>query len=175
MKEDVQKKSMIAAIANGMERVLEWVSIIFIVLLTINMIMAVFFRYILSDSIFWADELSLVLFAWLTFLGGSLAVKRSEMAAVTLFLSRLPDRTYRMFSSLIQILIIIFSGVLGYYSYLWISSPSVVNMMSSTLPMSMWIIYLIVPISMVCIIVFAVDNIRKIYTKQLNEEGGFPL
>lgn len=172
MKEEGQKRSIFAAIADGLDKVLVWLSIVLCAVITVNMIIAVFFRYVLNNSIYWADELSLVLFAWLTFLGGSLAVKRSEMAAVTIILDRLSERGKRWVLVGVQISIIFFAFILGYYSLIWVQSPSVVNMVSSTLPVSMWTIYLIVPVSMICIIIFSLDNLRKVLTGNQTEEGG---
>lgn len=171
MKEKGQKRSILAAIANGLDTCLVWLSIFLCAALTVNMITAVFFRYVLNDALYWADELSLVFFAWLTFLGGSLAIKRSEMAAVTIVLDRLPEQTRKWVLVGVQISIVIFCVILGYYSFIWVQSPSVVNMVSSTLAVSMWIIYLIVPISMICIVIFALDNLRKLLVENKLEGG----
>lgn len=61
------KPNIISTIANIIDRLLIWVSVAIGVVLTFNMIVAVMFRYVLNHPIFWADELSLYLFCWITF------------------------------------------------------------------------------------------------------------
>ncbi|GAA4865622.1 hypothetical protein GCM10023310_51420 [Paenibacillus vulneris] len=150
--------SPLSLITLALDKFLVWVSIAVGAVLAINMIVAVFFRYVLSSPIFWADELSLYLFCWATFLGASLAVKRSDMAAVTFLLNRLPERGRILGSLVIQLSILFFAVVMGYYSTVWIMSPSVMNLLSPALSMKMWKLYLIVPISMLCMAIFTVEH-----------------
>ncbi|MBE1444117.1 TRAP transporter small permease [Paenibacillus sp. OAS669] len=150
--------SPLSLITLALDKFLIWVSIAVGAVLAINMIVAVFFRYVLSSPIFWADELSLYLFCWATFLGASLAVKRSDMAAVTFLLNRLPERGRILGSLAIQLSILFFAVVMGYYSTVWIMSPSVMNLLSPALSMKMWKLYLIVPISMLCMTIFTVEH-----------------
>lgn len=153
--------NIISKISRAIEKVLVVISILLASALALNMIVAVFFRYALSRPIFWADELSLILFVWITFLGGCLALKKSEMPAVTLVLERLNHGFRLLFSFLIYITVIVFSGIIAYYSYVWITSPSVMNMISSTLRISMLWIYLILPVTMVCMILFSISNLYE--------------
>jgi len=150
--------SPLSLITLALDKFLIWVSIAVGAVLAINMIVAVFFRYVLSSPIFWADELSLYLFCWATFLGASLAVKRSDMAAVTFLLNRLSERGRILGSLVIQLSILFFAVVMGYYSTVWIMSPSVMNLLSPALSMKMWKLYLIVPISMLCMAIFTVEH-----------------
>ncbi|WP_282939137.1 TRAP transporter small permease [Paenibacillus sp. RC67] len=152
-------RSPFSLITLALDKFLIWVSIAVGAVLAINMIVAVFYRYVLSSPIFWADELSLYLFCWATFLGACLAVKRSDMAAVTFLLNRLPERGRIFGSMLIQLSILFFAVVMGYYSMIWIMSPSVMNLLSPALSMKMWKLYVIVPISMLCMAVFTIEHI----------------
>lgn len=165
------KRNIISVVANYLDKLLVWVSIILGAGLTINMIVAVVFRYVLSKPIFWADELSLFLFCWLTFLGGSLAVKRSDLAAVTILFDRLSGKLKLAASMFIQITVLFFSSVVAYYSYKWITSPSVLNQFSATIPVKLWILYLIVPVSMVCIGIFSIDHIIRYLVTGKVEQG----
>lgn len=159
--ETTQRKNILSRISDIIESILSVVSIVLTIGLVVNMVVAVFFRYVLSKPIFWADELSLILFVWITFLGGCLALKKAEMPAVTLLFDKLTPMFQLILSFVIQFTVLAFSVILGYFSYLWIISPSVVNMISATLRINMWWIYLIVPISMLCMIVFSISIINK--------------
>ncbi|PWA05116.1 TRAP transporter small permease [Pueribacillus theae] len=167
------QNNLLARIATLLDKFLVYISIILSAVLTINLIVAVLFRYVLSMPIFWADELSLLLFAWITFLGGCLAIKRSEMAAVTMILDRLSSKLKLIFQIIIQLSILFFTIIIAYYSYIWVTSPSVSNMISSTLRIEMWWIYSIVPISMVCIFIFTINNLyNHILEYRFRDKGG---
>lgn len=150
-------------IANFFDKIIVVLSIVLTAVITVNLVSAVFSRYVLGSPIYWADELSLLIFAWLTFLGACLAVKRSDMAAVTIILDRLTSTPKFILNAVIQLSILVFSVVIGYYSYLWINSPSVLNMISPTLNVKMWWVYSIVPFSMLCIFIFTINNFYKDY------------
>lgn len=154
--------SMIKRIADVLDKILVVGSVIICLALTLNMIIAVFFRYVVHQPIFWADDLSLYLFCWITFLGGSLAVNRSAMAAVTILYDRLSPKFQQIVSIFIQVTMFIFASLIGFYSLYWVVSPSVLNQTSPTIPISMSYLYSIVPVSMGCIVVFTINNICKI-------------
>ncbi|MBP1157270.1 MULTISPECIES: TRAP transporter small permease [unclassified Paenibacillus] len=156
------KPNIISTIANVIDRFLIWVSVAIGVALTFNMIIAVAFRYVLNNPIFWADELSLYLFCWITFLGACLGVKRSDMAAVTILIDRLSPKLRLITDIFIQLSTLLFASIIGYYSILWVKSPSVVNQVSATIPINLWILYSVVPIAMLCIIIFTIDHINKL-------------
>lgn len=166
-------RSILSLITLALDKCLVWISIAVGAVLAINMIVAVFFRYALSSPIFWADELSLYLFCWATFLGACLAVKRSDMAAVTFLLNRLPERGRLIGNMVIQLSILFFAVVMGYYSMVWIMSPSVMNLLSPALAMNMWKLYLIVPVSMLCMAIFTVEHlIQLLQTFAAGKKGG---
>lgn len=143
---------------NAIEKVLNVAAIVTGFALAINMIVAVMFRYLLSKPIFWADELSLILFVWVTFLGAALAVKHSDMAAVTVLLDRLSKKIYYVVLVLIELFVMFFSVVISFYSYKWITSPSAFNMVSASLGVNMWYFYTVIPISMIIIIIFSIER-----------------
>lgn len=163
VQQTASKKNILSIVASGVEKLLVWVSILIGGALMVNMVVAVFFRYVLNRPIFWADELSLYLFCWITFIGACLAVKRTEMAAVTLLLDRFSHTWKRIATVVINLFIIAFSVVVMYYSVIWVSSPSVTNQFSVTIPfLKMWVLYSIVPISMVIMILFALDHMIRV-------------
>lgn len=172
MNDTTARRDLLSFITLGLDKCLVWVSIAVGAALAVNMIVAVFFRYALGSPIFWADELSLYLFCWATFLGAGLAVKRSDMAAVTFLLNRLPERGRIAGSIVIQLSMLFFAVVMGYYSTVWITSPSVMNMLSPALSVKMWTIYSIVPVSMVCIAVFTVEHLVRLLQQLFRGKGG---
>src|SRR5699024_5896889 len=107
--------------------------------LAVIMILNVLFRYFISYSLVWADEAVLYLFAWTSFLGACLGVKKNNMAAVRMIVDRFSGTTLMTINIMIQLLIVAFGMTLTYYSYLWCSSPSTINTTSPTMGLPMWI------------------------------------
>lgn len=150
---------MMSQLSRYAEKLLKALSIIVAAALTVNMVAAVISRYFFGTPITWADELSLFLFCWVTFLGAGLAVKRSEMAAVTIVYDRLPPRLKPVAAVLIQLFILLFAGITLYYAYFWITSPSVLTRQSVNLPVYLSVLYMIVPISLICMVIFSIEHI----------------
>ena len=46
------------------------------------MLLQVFFRYVLNASLSWSEELTRLLFVWLTFLGFGLAAQRGALPTI---------------------------------------------------------------------------------------------
>ena len=49
-------------------------------------------RYAFTSPLAWTEELATLLFAWLVFIGASLALKKNEHFAIELLVDLLPDR-----------------------------------------------------------------------------------
>ena len=156
------QKNIIMRVSDFVEKLSIWFSVAIVSVLAINLIAAVIFRYFFNHPIYWADELSLVLFGWITFLGASIGVKRSEMASVTLLVGRLKGRALFIAHFFIQSSIALFALILGVYGFKWITSESIISQMATTIPIPIWVTFAILPISMVLIIIFCVDNINRL-------------
>ncbi|MEM9147996.1 MAG: TRAP transporter small permease subunit [Pseudomonadota bacterium] len=78
---------MLAAINRALEWVLEWVTILFMVSLTVVVIVAVLFR-ISGNSLSWYDEVASIQLAWITYYGAALAaLKRRHIGFDTVLLA----------------------------------------------------------------------------------------
>lgn len=154
-------RNLFIKVSDVVEKVLEYLSIIIAAVLCINMVISVFARYVFTKPIFWADELSLILFVWISFLGAALGLKKWEMPAVTLIVDKLGPKLFLIFNLFIQVSIIIFCITIGVYSYEWILSPSVINMISPTLRISMAYVYMILPLIIVIMALFSIEHIYK--------------
>ena len=73
-------------------RLIELLGAILIGSLSVVAVVAVFFRYVLNDSLAWAGELMQFLMIWCGFLLAGLAYTRNEMLGFTLLIDLLPPR-----------------------------------------------------------------------------------
>jgi TRAP-type C4-dicarboxylate transport system permease small subunit len=79
----------------------------------------VFFRYVLNDSLIWAEEICRYLLALLTFLLIGAAFERGELVRLDIFTKILPERIKAPLSILIYLTMIGFLWTLVYYGYLF--------------------------------------------------------
>jgi TRAP-type C4-dicarboxylate transport system permease small subunit len=74
-------------------------------------------RYVLTSPLAWTEELATVLFAWLAFIGASLALKKNEHFAIDVLVKLLPAPTQkaalavRHFAVLLFCMLLIFYGI----------------------------------------------------------------
>jgi TRAP-type C4-dicarboxylate transport system permease small subunit len=69
-------------------------------------------RYLLSEPFAWTEELATFLFAWIVFVGASLALKRREHFALEIVVDRLHGAARRIADTCILTAVIIFSILL---------------------------------------------------------------
>lgn len=157
---------ILAATIKRVNHVIEKITVILAILsvgmMSVSLLLAVASRYIFKVPIVWADEMSLFLLAWTTFLGASLSVKRNEMVAATFLIERFNKTFNQIAQILIQALILLLSLVLLNYAFKWAFSPNTFQIKSSAMQLPMWIPYSIFPITMLFTSLFSVENIIKI-------------
>jgi TRAP-type C4-dicarboxylate transport system permease small subunit len=95
-------------LSNGVE----WVCMALMVVLSVDLILGVFSRYVLVRTFTWYDEIARACFVWLTFLGAAVGVKRQAHFRLHILVDRLSPRRREAVEILLPLLIIFFAGVL---------------------------------------------------------------
>lgn len=144
-------------ISNIIEKIEKGISVILIIAITVVLFSNVIYRYFLNDPIYWANEASIFMMAWLTFLGGSLGLKYKSQASITFLVGRLTGKSKRIMSIITHILILFFIAYLLYISYDWIFSLS--STKSSSMRIPMWIPYLSVPVGLTFAFIHLLDQL----------------
>ncbi|WP_227937402.1 TRAP transporter small permease [Alkalihalobacillus deserti] len=119
---------------------------ILIIAMFVSLTAGVFFRYYLNSPLFWSDEFAIFTLVWLTFLGGSMSIKRQETAAVTILVDKLNNKFKKIVASIGFLIVIIFCLFIVYYSYIWLSSPNISLQKSTSMQIPMIYPYLSVPL-----------------------------
>lgn len=147
-------------------KVLTWMCIITITLLTFTVLLQVITRFF-DYSMPGTEELSRLFIVWLTFLGSSLAIYEKMHLAVNYFVNKFKKRQRKVLYVLVNVLIIIFYAVLTYYGFML--SMSAMSQTTSTLQIPVGISYLAIPVSGLFSIYFIAINLTGSATE---EEGG---
>jgi TRAP-type C4-dicarboxylate transport system permease small subunit len=95
-----------------LSNVVEWVCMLLMVVLSADLLLGVFSRYVLVRTFTWYDEIARGCFVWLTFLGAAVGVKRHAHFRLHLFVDRLPPRLQQALSILLPLVVLAFAAVL---------------------------------------------------------------
>ena len=90
----------------------EWVCMALMVVLSLDLLLGVFSRYVMVRTFTWYDEIARGCFVWLTFLGAAAGVKRQAHFRLHILVDRLSPRLHQATVILLPLVVIIFAGVL---------------------------------------------------------------
>jgi len=142
---------------------LERILIALSLLISIVVFLQVVFRYVLSQPLFWSEELPRYLLIWTTFLAAALAQKHRAHINITLAVNLLPRRIQKWLRILADILICVFLGVLVYSGSL--VSRVTLHHRSTALQIPMAAVYLALPVGaalmMLYLLLQIIDDVRN--------------
>jgi len=95
-----------------LSNVVEWVCMVLMVVLSVDLFLGVFSRYVMVRTFTWYDEIARGCFVWLTFLGAAVGVKRHAHFRLHIIVDRLSPRLRQATVFLFPLVVIIFAGVL---------------------------------------------------------------
>ncbi len=108
-------------------------------------ILQVFCRYVLNNSLFWSEELARYLMVWLTFLGASVAYRRGVHPGIDLLYQHLPAVLQKTTLLLVHLISLSLFGIMIIYGVRF--SYFVRLQISPSLGLPKWIIMGIIPVS----------------------------
>lgn len=157
------------AIRRVYERALEWLTVILMAALAVEVTVGVIFRTA-GYSLVWYDEFAAILLAWLTFYGSALAsVKRAHIGCPEV-MALLPRRTkfaFRLVAEMLTIGFFLLMGWMGYQVLGVLSTDYLITMPS--IPVS-WV-QSVVPISAVLIVAAELITLPKVLSNALASPG----
>ncbi|MDT3679238.1 MAG: TRAP transporter small permease [Burkholderiaceae bacterium] len=124
-----------------------------------SLIVGVFFRYVLRDSLSWTDEVAMFCFSWIVFLAAALLVRESGHVRVELIENYLPNRAARGLRIFIDLLILI-TGVYLVWTG-WNLMILTVGQLSPAVRYPIWTRNLSLPVSGLLMALFATSNLLR--------------
>src|SRR5437763_13577832 len=98
--------------------VIEWWTVLLMVLMVALVCVGVFFRYVLEASLTWYDEFASYLLVWLTFYGAVVASHRRRHIGFEVVVDRLQPQTRRVIDFIGESFVLCFQAMLLYYGWL---------------------------------------------------------
>ena len=77
----------------------------------------VFFRYVLNDALSWSAELTRIVFIWMTFIAGGVAINRRRHLRIDTFINLLPIRARIVIDVVVHLVILAFFIFLALHGF----------------------------------------------------------
>jgi len=153
------------AIRGNYERALEWLVVVLMAALAVEVTVGVVFRTF-GESLEWYDEVAAILLAWLTFYGSALAsVKRAHIGCPEV-MALLPHKLKFVLRVVAEILTISFFLLMGWMGYQVLGVLNTDYLISlPSIPVS-WV-QSVVPISAVMIVAAELITLPKVLSNAL--------
>jgi len=142
-------------------RVVEWWSVLLLVLMVAIVVVGVFFRYVLDASLAWYDEFSSYLLVWLTFYGAVVVSYRRRHISFDTLVERLGPAGRRVAGPVSELLVLAFQSVLAWYG--WVALDAMTFDTAVSIPgVRMTWIYSVLPISGALMLLVSVAHLADL-------------
>ena len=114
------------------------------------MVAAVFFRYVLNDSLTWSEDVLLMMAIWMTFCIAPIAYRVGSNVSLDTLVARVHGRAKHLLGLATHLVIIVLLGFLIYQTIGFIERGW--HIRANTIPVQMGWIYMIMPIAFITMI-----------------------
>ncbi len=161
------------ALKKGMTTLLEWVLIVAVSLLVLDVVFGVFTRYVMGEQAKWTEELARFLLIWVALLGGAVAFGTKGHLGVDYFVEKLDPSARKLMAMVGHLVVLIFAGAVFLYGGWQVVSDALT--MEQTTPALGWkmgYVYLALPVSGVFMLIYTLENMAETWitpASQLHE------
>jgi TRAP-type transport system small permease protein len=131
---------------------------------------SVFSRYVLNNSLTWAEEITRYMFIWLVYLGAALCIRRRKHIVMDLFISELKGAPKKVLSIINNLVMLAFVLVLATQAFGMM--PILSSQTSTALHIPMSFVYGAVPVGAVLMAFYLVLDCILIVQDRLPEDEG---
>jgi len=139
------------ALGNYLSKITIFIVILLAAVMVLTVLIGVFFRYVLRDSLGWTEELARYLMIWAALLSISIGIKDKEHVGIQLIIRNVPIKYARILNLLVNVIILIFLSVLSYKG-MYIANKAIPQL-SMGLGISMFWALLSIPVAGVLAII----------------------
>lgn len=106
------------AMLSALDRIASWIVTASMAVLTVVLLLQVFFRYVMNDSLVWGWDVPRVCFIWAVMFAIPLGIRFNAHVGIELLVDRFNEGARRFVIWLNALLILILSGTIAYYAAL---------------------------------------------------------
>ena len=125
-----------------------FLSSFFLAVMTIVIIIQVIFRYFISYSLAWPEELGRYLFIASVYIGSSYAEQEERHLAVTIIRTNCGKWCARYIPIFVQIIMMVFSGTMAVWGYKMVEFMYNSKQLAPAIEIPMYIAYAVIPFGM---------------------------
>ena len=144
---------------------LEIALVFLLIAMTLTVFSQVIARYIFEAPLSWSEELARFILIWVSMLSAAYAFKTKSHFALTILVSKLPDKHQKITSFCIHIVVAIFFLIICYYSVIFVHSVN--GHIAPALQISMQIPYSSIIVASGLISIFSLLSAVKTIQKKI--------
>lgn len=119
----------------------------------------VFARYVLNNSIIWAEEFSRYTFNWVIMLACALAVGSNSHMYIDVIYRIIPGRFHKIYQAIVDALVLVFLAFMIYQSTALVQGAGV--QISAAMRIPMKLVYCGMPVGFSLMLIFGVERLAK--------------
>ena len=150
-------RSYIKKTGNIIDKIFKLAALVFLVVMIVSCFLQVISRYVFNFSLSWTEEVARYCFIWVNMLGAAILVKKKGHAVIDFLVKNLKGAKRRIHLSVISAVTLVAAGVLIYQSILLM--PVVAQQSSPATNISMFYVYLAVPVGSAGIFIHALSDL----------------
>lgn len=150
---------------SSFDRVLSWIEN-FLAAATLGAaaalaIIAVILRYVFDYIIFWSSEAVIYLIIFSTYMGAIITLRHGEHVNIDILPFLMGRRGKRAFAVLGSLVTLAYCGVIGFYAWILVTEPAILNTVTPALDLPLWVVYLGLPIGLTLMFVRALEMVYR--------------
>ncbi len=121
------------------EKMEEGIISLLLVSMTLLVFMEVIMRFVFNTGLLWAEELTLLLSAWMVLLGASYGIKKGTHIGVDALVRTLPDKARRIVAILAALLCVVYCGLFIYGAWGYLSLMHMIGIELEDMAIPTWL------------------------------------
>ena len=151
------------------DRLIEGFCALLMVVLTVTVFIQVFNRFVLQTPLAWSEDLAMLLYQWVVFVGAALGVKRVRHFGIELVVRQFPERLRHRVELLTPLMMLIVAVVMIAQGYTLVKINF--NRTFATMDLSYIWAFLPIPLGGVLIVVYLIQLEIRRWREPHVEEG----
>ena len=153
---------MLTKIGDVLEKLILAVVALLMGVMIVATVIAVVQRYVVGSAFNWAEEFCGYDMVWCAFLGAAVAFRHHDLVLLDLFTRMLPQEIRKAVRLITHVICLVLIAYLAYTSLRYSLSPSIFMRRCTTLPFTMFVPFVSVPIGLFVMFLFGLENLPAI-------------
>lgn len=143
--------------------------------MAVIIILQVFQRYIVQNSLDWPEELARYLFIFAVYIGSSFAASERRHLEVTIVRTVFGDKIGHYFTILAYLITVAFCGIMFVWGIMMIQFVMESNQVAPALQFPMWIAYICIPLGFLLMALRTIVVIKNIVSEKSDSNEALPV